>query len=55
MDYATFPPELLILLSSKLNIKIYTSDSASQILNACHILQSDIGTKQYYFPLKKEK
>ena len=52
MDYATLPPELFILLSSKLHIKKYESDSTSQILYACHILQSDTGVKQYYFPIK---
>ena len=52
MDYSILPPELFNLLSFKLNMKKYESDSYSQILNACHVLQSDTGIKQYFFPIK---
>ena len=39
MDYATLPPEHLILLVSKLNIKRYKSNSTSQIFYSCHASQ----------------
>ncbi len=52
MDHSTLPPELLILLASKLSIKSYKSNSSSQILNSCNIFHSDTDTKQYYFPKK---
>ena len=55
MDYSILPPELLILLAFKLNVKRYKSNSASQIFYPFYASQSDPGAKHYYFQIKKEK
>lgn len=51
MDYSILPPELLILLAFKANIKI-KDKSDSQIPYLCYASKTYIGIKQYYFPVK---